>query len=390
MKKKIAILGSTGSIGKQTLKIIRENRKDFKIVLLSANKNFSYLSKQIKEFDVKNIIISDKKGYDFVRKKFKTINVFNNFNDLKKIFKSKIDYSMCAISGFNGLKPTLDIIQFSKTVAIANKESIICGWNLINNRLKKYKTKFIPVDSEHFSIWSLIKNNKIETIDKIIITASGGPFLNLPKHKFKNINPRKAIKHPTWKMGRKISIDSATMMNKIFELIEARKIFNIEYSKFEIMTHPKSYVHAIVKFKNGLIKILAHDTNMEIPIFNSMYSKSEKEYSSNKINIKILNDLKLDKVSEKKFPSIKILKKLSPNDSLYETVIVSINDELVELFLKNKISFQDISGNLNKFLNMSVFTKYKRQKAKNLAQIEKINDFVRLKTRALSVLSAPK
>tara|TARA_B100001758_G_scaffold243188_1_gene252595 strand:- start:38 stop:1219 length:1182 start_codon:yes stop_codon:yes gene_type:complete len=386
MKKKIAILGSTGSIGKKTLDIIKKDKKRFIIYLLVANKNSSLLIKQIKEFNPKNIIISDYKSYKVIKKKFKKKKIYNNLNKINSIFKSKVDYTMSAISGFNGLKPTLEIIKFSKTIAIANKESIICGWNLINKELKKNKTNFIPIDSEHFSIWSLIKNSPKESIDKIIITASGGPFLKKSHKQFRDIKPSDAIKHPNWKMGKKISIDSATLMNKIFEVIEAKKIFNIKLNKFKILIHPQSYIHAIIKFKNGLIKIIAHDTDMKIPIFNSLYNNENKTIISKDINLQILNNLELQEVDQKKFPVIKILDKIPDNESLFETLLVTINDELVDLFLKKQVSFQNISKNLIKFLNLNVFVKYKRQKLNNLAQIVKLNKFVRLKTKTLSIL----
>ena len=386
MKKKIAILGSTGSVGKKTLDIIKKDKRNFDIFLLTANKNSRLLIEQIKEFNPKNIIITDKKNYKIIKKKFKNINIYNNFDKINSIFKSKIDYTMSAISGFTGLKPTIEIIKFTKTIAIANKESIICGWNLINKKLKKYKTKFIPIDSEHFSIWSLIKNTSLDSIDKIIITASGGPFLNKSNSQIKKIKPSDAIKHPNWKMGKKISIDSATLMNKIFEVIEAKKIFNIELNKFKIFIHPKSYIHAIVKFKNGLIKIIAHETDMKIPIFNSLYINENKEILSKDINFKVLNNLNLQEVDSKKFPVIKLLKKIPENESLYETILVAMNDELVDLFLKRQISFQNISKNLIKYLNLDKFTRYKRQKPINLAQIVKLNNFVRLKTKNLSIL----
>ena len=159
---------------------------------------------------------------------------------------------MSAISGIEGLRPTINIIKKTKRIAIANKESLICGWGLIQKELKKYKTEFIPVDSEHFSIWSVIKDYQKSDIEKIILTASGGPFLN--KKIKKNVSLKDAINHPNWSMGKKISIDSATMMNKIFEIIEAKKIFDIELNKFEILIHPKSYIHAIVKLKNWINK----------------------------------------------------------------------------------------------------------------------------------------
>ena len=239
---------------------------------------------------------------------------------------------MCSITGLAGLESTIECIKLSKTVAIANKESIICGWNLIQRELIKNKTKFIPVDSEHFSIWSLLNNSKNLDVEKIIITASGGPFINLPTKKFKNIKPKNAIKHPRWNMGQKISVDSSTMMNKVFELIEAQRIFNIDLKKFEILTHPKSYLHAIIKFRNGLIKMLLHDTSMSIPIFNSLHFKKTKKIRSNKINFKEINNLNLKKPDLRKFPSLNIIKKIPKSISLFETILVAANDQLVNHF----------------------------------------------------------
>ena len=384
--KKIAILGSTGSVGKQTIDIIRKNKQKFKILLLTANKNHNLLSKQIKEFNVKNVIVSDHKSYLILKKKFKNIKIINNFDKIDKLVPSKFDYTMSSISGFNGLKPTIKIIKKTKTIAIANKESIICGWNLIKKQLDKHNTKFIPVDSEHFSIWSVIKNVDPNLIDQIIITASGGPFLNLKNKKIKK-TPKLATNHPNWKMGKKISTDSATLMNKVFEVIEAKKIFNLNMDKFKILIHPKSYIHAIVKFKNGLIKLVAHDTNMKIPIFNSIYDENKNRFNSKKININLLNDLNLCKVNIKKYPLIKILKLIPKKESLFETLLVSINDELVSLFLNNKISFDDISIKLNQLIKNKSLLKYRQKKVNNLSQIEKLNEFVRLKTKTLSVIS---
>ena len=387
--KKIAIFGSTGSIGTSLLKIIKEDKKNFKIELLTANKNYKKLIKQAKFFNVKKIIITDYNSFLIATKLLKNtkVKVFKNFNSLNKIFtiNKKIDYSMCAISGFHGLKPTLDIIKFTKTIAIANKESIICGWNLIKKDLKKYKTYFIPVDSEHFSIWSLLDNKKKNNCEKIYITASGGPFRELSLKKFKNISIVDALNHPNWSMGKKISIDSATMMNKVFEVIEAKKIFDLKYSQLEILIHPKSYLHAIVKFNNGLSKLLIHDTKMSIPIFNSLYLNNNKKIKSQKININILNDLDLKKVDKFRFPVLKILNNLNEKDSLFETIIVSANDKLVNLFLSGKIRFIDISNILLKICNMSQFTKYKSKKPKNIDEINNLVDYVSLKIDTISV-----
>jgi len=387
--KKIAIFGSTGSIGTSLLNIIKKDKKNFKIELLTADKNYKKLIKQAKFFNAKNIIITDNNSYLIAAKLLKNnkIKVFKNFDSLSKIFNlnKKIDYSMCAISGFQGLKPTLDIIKFTKTIAIANKESIICGWNLIKKDLKKYKTYFIPVDSEHFSIWSLLNNSKKNNIEKIYITASGGPFRKLSLKKFRNISIKDALKHPNWSMGKKITIDSATMMNKVFEIIEAKKIFNLNYKQLEILIHPKSYLHAIVKFNNGLSKLLVHDTDMRVPIFNTIYFKTDKKLKSKNIDIVALNNLNLKKVDKTRFPVVKILKKINDKDSLFETIIVSANDKLVNLFLCEKINFTDISYILSKICNMPQFIKFKSKKPKNIDDINNLANYVSLKIDAMSV-----
>jgi 1-deoxy-D-xylulose-5-phosphate reductoisomerase len=388
MKKKIAILGSTGSIGKTLIKIIIKDKKNFEIKLLSANKNYIDIIKQAKLFKVKNIILTNKRSFITAKNILKNtnINIFNDFESLNRIFKNKkIDYVMSAISGYEGLKPTLNIIKFTKKIAIANKESIICGWSLIKKNIIRYKTDFVPVDSEHFSIWSLLNNVKNKNVDKIFITASGGPFRKYPLNKFKNIKLEQALRHPNWSMGKKISIDSATMMNKVFEIIEAKKIFNINYNQLEIIIHPHSYLHAIIKFNNGLTKLLIHDTNMTIPIFNSIYSLHEKKIQSNKLDFKILNNLNLDHVDKKRFPAVNILNQLKNRDSLFETVIVSANDCLVKLFMEKKIRFVDISLMLLKILSLKEFTKLKSITPKNINEITKLSNYVSLKINSMCV-----
>jgi 1-deoxy-D-xylulose-5-phosphate reductoisomerase len=386
MKKTIAILGSTGSIGKNLIKIVEKNVNDFKVELLSANKNYKDLYKQAIKLNVKNIIISDDNSYKLALKYKlnKKIKIHNSFNSFNKIFKKKIDYTMSSITGLDGLKPTLDIIKHTKTIAIANKESIICGWNLILKEIKKNKVNFIPVDSEHFSIWYASKNIKTK-IDKIILTASGGPFFNLPFTKFKDIKISQALKHPNWRMGKKISIDSATMMNKVFEIIEAKKIFDIKYKDLSILIHPKSYIHAIVKFSDGIIKLIAHDTDMKIPIQNTLYEGLSKNIKTTKIDIKKLNNLNLSIVNKKKFPFVDIIKNMPNKTSLYETVLVSANDEYVKQYLNNSIKFTDIHSKLLKFIKKKEFIKYKRIFPKNIKDIITVNNYVRMKISLKSI-----
>ena len=381
MKKKIAILGSTGSIGKTLFNILLKEKKNFEIVLLVANKSHKVLMKQAKAFNVKNLIITNKKNYEILKKEtLKTnIKVFNDFTQMNKIFKKKIDYVLSSISGIQGLEPTTKIIKFTKKIAIANKESIICGWNLIQTELKKHKTEFIPVDSEHFSIWYGLKNFKTVNLEKVFLTASGGPFYKTTLNNFKKIKVSDALNHPNWKMGKKISVDSATMINKVYEVIEAKKVFNIDYQKIKILIHPKSYIHAILKFNNGLTNIIVHDTTMKVPIFNTLFLNSNRKLKTNKINIKILNNLDLNKVNVTRYPMIKLLNFLPDNHSLFETVVVATNDKLVELFLNNKIKFTDIQKKLFKTIKKKEFQKFKKILPSNISDITNLNYYVHLK-----------
>ena len=386
MKKKIAILGSTGSIGKNLIKILSKDKSNINIVLLTSNKNYKLLLKQAKLLDAKNIIITDKKKYEICLKKNKNkkLKIFNSFKDLNKIFRNKVDYTMAAISGLEGLSPTMQIIKYTKKIALANKESIICGWNLIKKELSKNKTKFVPVDSEHFSIWYASKNN-FHNIEKIILTASGGPLYKLPVKKFKKVKISQALNHPNWRMGKKISIDSATMMNKVFEIIEAKNIFGVNYNNLSILVHPTSYIHALIKFKTGIIKLIAHETDMKVPIYNTLEDIINKKIFTKKIEIEKLNNLNLQNIDKMKFPLTNLLKILPNKISLFETVIVSANDELVNHFLNNKIKFTDISKQLFKVINNKKFSKFRRISPKNVNQILKLNNYVRLKINSKSI-----
>ena len=388
MRKKVIILGSTGSIGKNTIEIIKKDKKNFDIKLLSTNKNITEVIKQAKEFSVKHIIISDYKKFVEAKKKYKKLNInfYSSFSILDKILnKQKIFYSMISLVGLDGLNPTLKLIKYTKNIAIVNKESLICGWNLIKNQLKKFNTNFIPIDSEHFSISELINNKSLKTIEKIYITASGGPFLDYSKSKLSKVSVNDALNHPNWKMGKKISIDSATMMNKVFEVIEAKNIFNIRYNKISILIHPKSYIHALIKFNNGQIKILAHEPDMKIPIHNSLYLQNPKKIITNDLNLNILNNLSLQKIDYKKYPTINIIKFLPKINSLYETALVTINDYFVFKFLENKINFRKLISLICKYSNHIHFTRLKKIPAQNIKDIYKTREYVRYKLDILGI-----
>ena len=381
MKKNISILGATGSVGLNTLKIIDAKKKDFKIILLSANKNYKLICKQIKKYKPKYYIINDYSIFKLVEKKFKNkkIEILNNFNF--NFRRKKIDFVISAIPGIAGLHPTLLMIKSCKTILIANKEAIICGWSLIKNTAKKNKTKIIPVDSEHYSIFKMIQNHKISSIKKIFLTASGGPFLNLEKNKFKNIRPKDALRHPKWKMGKKISVDSSTLMNKIFELVEAQKLFNLPKNKIDILIHPNSLVHAIVEFKNGLTQFLYHETSMIIPIANAIYDgnlniaeylkKDNVSFEKNKIE-----NLVFKKVDKKIFPSISLKSKINQYPSS-PIIINAANEVLVDNFLRQKIPFLRIFEIIKTIMNDRNYKKYAVKKPIKIYQIKLIDSWAR-------------
>ena len=276
----------------------------------------------------------------------------------------------------------MSIISRSKKLLIANKESIICGWNLIKKESLVYKTNLVPVDSEHFSIFKLLENHNLNEINKIYITASGGPFLKNKDHLKKKIQPKDALKHPKWKMGKKVTIDSATLMNKILEHVEAQKLFNISSRKVDILIHPESLVHAIVEFKNGLKKFIYHETSMIIPLANAIFDKGldMKKYYDNKGKFKKdIENLTFTKPNPKIFPVIK-LKNRSNEYPSTSIIINACNEILVDHFLNKKIPFLAISKIIMNVLNDKNYKKYAIRSPKNLNQIIKTDLWARKKT----------
>ena len=386
MKKKIAILGSTGSIGTTSLNIFKKNKNKFDIILLAANRNYSLICKQIKVFKPKYYIISDELVFKKVKKKYKNnkIKIYNNFSDLN-FKKKKFDITISSIVGIAGLSPTIKFVKYSKKVLLANKETIICGWHLIKNLSKSHKTKIIPVDSEHFSIDQLTRNYKDTDIEKIYLTASGGPFLNKPLKFFKSIKASDAIKHPKWKMGKKISIDSSNLMNKVLEIIEAYRLFPFKIDKYEIIIHPQSLVHAIVHFKNGQTRFLYHETDMKIPISNAIFGndfdKTNFIYPKKDI-LKKFENLKFIKVDKKRFPIVTLLKKFSNNNSA-PIILNASNETLVSKFIEGKISFKSIFFYLRSVLGHKHFKKYAIKRSPNIDEIYEIDNWARTKTLEL-------
>ena len=339
------------------------------------------ISKQIIEYKPKVFVINDFKTYLKIKDKFKNNKtiILNNL-DINQKYLIKSDVTIAAIPGIAGLNPTIDITKKSKKILLANKESIVCGWHLIKSAALKNKVKIIPVDSEHFSIMKLLSNEKINNIKKIYLTASGGPFLNLDVKKLKYVKPSDAIKHPKWKMGKKISIDSATLMNKMLELIEAHKLFPLDYEKFEIIIHPDSLIHAIIELKNGLYKFIYHETTMLIPLANAIFDddidiKNLIKSKNKKDNI-FFKNLNFHKVNKTRFPIAKLKNKFN---EFYSTPIIinAANEILVDHFLNKKIRFNTFYGHLSAILGDKNYKKYAIRKPKNVTQIFQIDQWSR-------------
>ena len=380
MKTNISILGSTGSIGKSVFEIIDKKKSFFNVHILSANKNYNLIIKQIKKYNPNYFIITDLSVYKKIKLIFKKkkIIILNNFDEIRGYKKNNI--VVAAIPGLAGLKPTISAIRFCKKILIANKESIICGWDLIKRAAIKNKTKIIPIDSEHFSIAKLLEHHKLKDIKKIYITASGGPFLNYTIKQLKKITPKDALKHPKWKMGKKISVDSSTLMNKILELIEAQKLFNIPNNKLDILIHPDSLVHAIIKLKNGLTNFIYHETSMIIPLANAIFEKNLEIKDFYKLkkkpSIKPIENLTFENINKTTFPIIKLKDRLNEHPST-SIIINASNEILVEQFLAKKIHFLSINKIIMTILNNRNYKKYAIRNPKNINQIKEIDEWAR-------------
>ena len=377
-KKTIAILGSTGSIGQSSLDIIKKS-KEFKVELLIANKNYFKITNQIKVFKPNIVIINNKKIFLKIKKKYQKENlvILNNILNVRKYIK-KIDVTVSAIPGIAGLEPTILFTKLSKKILLANKEAIICGWHLIKKNSIKYKTELVPIDSEHFSIATLLKNYSKDQVEKVYITASGGPFLKLNINKFKNIKPKDAIKHPKWDMGKKISVDSATLMNKVLEISEALKLFPFSLKQYEIIIHPDSLIHAIIKLKNGTSLFLHHYPDMKIPIGNALLKNfnyrnffNYKDKTYNKIQT-----LNFSQINKKKFPAVNLIPIMNSQKSS-AIIINAANEIFVDEFLKNNINFNDIVAYLKLVLRDKSYIKTSKLSSDSVKNIYMIDNWAR-------------
>ena len=344
--KKILILGSTGSIGTNALELIRNNREKYQVVGISGNKNIELLKKQIEEFKPTSIYVGAeqdalnlKKEYPFIKE------VYFGENGLAELSKnSDYDIILTAVSGAIGIDATVEAIKREKRIALANKETMVSAGIYINKLLKEYpKAEIIPVDSEHSALFQSLQGFKKENIKKLIITASGGTFRGKDLTYLENVTVEQALKHPNWSMGKKITIDSSTLVNKGLEVIEAHELFNIDYDDIEVVVHPQSIIHSMVEYVDGSIIAQMGVANMKTPILYA-FTYPEKEFNSsiNFLDLIKNNNLTFEEADRKVFKGIDLAYRAGRTGGTMPTVFNASNEVAVELFMKKKIKFLDI------------------------------------------------
>ena len=377
-KDKVVIIGSTGSIGEQTIDVIK-TVGDKEIVALSCDKSIGKLEKQVKITKAKYVSIYDEdaanKFKNICKKKKINVKIFSGMDGLIKLATLK-DANMVVVSvvGMVGIKPTIEAVKAKKIVCLANKESLVCAGDIIMPLVKKYKVDLRPIDSEHSAIWQCIVGEKKNAIKKIIITASGGPFFGKKRDELKNIEVEDALKHPNWSMGRKITIDSSTLVNKGLEIMEAHHLFDMPYDKIEVVVQRESLIHSMVEFNDSAVKAQIGVPSMRIPIEYALYKENRKF-----INEKEVDWSKIDKISIAKpdlttFKGLALAYKAIKIGGLMPAVYNALNEVAVKRFLNKEIKYLDIVDFIEK--GMSVFEKKKLNKKKfTVNDIEKTMDF---------------
>jgi 1-deoxy-D-xylulose-5-phosphate reductoisomerase len=329
---KVGILGSTGSVGSQALDVIRKYKDQIKVQLLGASKLSEKLINQIKEF---------KPSYVYVENAEKSIDdtkVLVGEDGLKQAVSLDLDLFINAIAGIKGILPTYLLLKYNKTLATANKEAIICLGELLKDKYKK----ILPIDSEHSAIFQILKDSNQKEVRRIILTASGGPFVNMPAEDFENITVKQALIHPRWSMGKKITIDSATLMNKGLEVIEAHYLFSMPYEKIDVLIHPESIIHGMVEFVDGTVISNMSNPDMKIPISYALFYPERKFISDNYLDFTKIKSLNFLKPDTEKFPLLKLAVECGKKGGVYPTVLTVADEIAVNYFLEERIKFTDI------------------------------------------------
>lgn len=352
--KNVVILGSTGSIGKSTLDVIRNLEDKYKVVALSANSQWELLSKQIEEFKPESVSLADERYVDSLRNSLSgdSVQVLTGANSVKEmVSRENVDIVLSAIVGGAGLPAAIEVIKNKKTLAIANKEALVMAGGLIMPMAKDNGVNIIPVDSEHSAVLQALRSGRREEVKKIIITASGGPFRNHPKEKLSGVTREEALNHPTWNMGKKISIDSATMMNKALEVIEAKWLFDLDASQIEVVIHPESIIHSLVEFCDGSVIAQMGIPDMRVPIQFALTYPDRENGNVKSLDLAELGTLNFQKPDMDKFPALRLGYEVVEKGGTMGTTFNAANEVAVQEFLDNKIKFTDISKAVEHVMN---------------------------------------
>jgi len=365
--KKIAILGSTGSIGKSAVELFDGPLSDYKVIALSANDNVQEMLKQAKKYKPKYIAMLDTKSAEYLKKKLKGIKVLSGLEGLIELAVLKeADVVLLSVVGAVGMVPLLSAIRKGKTIALANKEALIIAGELIKKEVKKYKAVILPVDSEHNAVFQAMQGNKKEYIKKLIITASGGPLKDTPFENFSKISVEQALAHPTWKMGKKITIDSSTLMNKGLEVIEAHYLFDIPFEKIEVVIHPQSIVHSLVEYIDGSVIAQLSNPDMKLPIMYALTYPERRQGIVKPLNLAQAGPLEFYPVNFTKFKAFSIALKAGKAGGTMPACMNAANETAVHAFLEKRITFDKITDIVEKTVLL-----HKNIKNPNLEQILK-------------------
>lgn len=358
MKKGIAILGSTGSIGTQTLEVIRENKHRFEVEVLTANSNVDLLVKQAREFLPNAVVIREEAYYQQLRESLSSldIKVFAGEEALNQVVEFEgIDIVVTAMVGYSGLKPTVSAVKAGKDIALANKETLVVAGKMIIDLARKHGVRILPVDSEHSAVFQCLAGEGFNKIEKIILTASGGPFRNYKPEDLKNVSPAQALDHPNWNMGPKITIDSSSMMNKGFESIEAKWLFNIEPDQIEVLIHPQSIIHSMVQFEDGSIKAQLGIPDMKLPILYALTFPERIKTTFPRLDFAKNPDLKFEPVNNNLFPNLGLAFRAMNEGGNIPCALNAANEVVVKAFLEKKIAFDKMPYLIEKAISNTPF-----------------------------------
>ncbi|MFZ7104631.1 MAG: 1-deoxy-D-xylulose-5-phosphate reductoisomerase [Peptococcaceae bacterium] len=342
--KNVAILGSTGSIGTQALQVMDELNNDFKVVILSGHQNSNLLIEQSLKYKPQAVIATDDLSFKALQSHIdsnKTQVLSGTAGILAALEAIDIDIVLVAITGAAAIKPTMKALQLGLDVALANKETIVAAGNIIRKLQQKTGTRIIPVDSEHSAIMQCLEQDT-QAVDKLILTASGGPFRNMTADELAEVNPRKALEHPNWQMGKKITIDSATMMNKGLEVIEAHWLFGMDYDNIDVVIHPQSIIHSMVQYRDGSVIAQLGLPDMRVPIQYALTYPGRKSNDFPKIDFIKAGKLEFFPPDHERFPCLKLAYEAGKIGKTMPVVLNAANEVAVDLFLANKISFLQI------------------------------------------------